>query len=160
MKPINGVVTGIVTAVGAGKVKLKFPWLHESDGGERESNWARIATAMAGNDRGTFLMPEVGDEVIVAFEKGSFDHPYVIGFLWNGKDKPPKKDPPGKDKPPKQDPPGKDKPPKKDPPKKDPPKEDPPGKDKGKDKGKGNGNGEDEEDGKEKGKGKGKGKDK
>ncbi len=92
MKPINGVVTAIVTAVGAGKVKLKFPWLHETDGEERESNWARIATAMAGNDRGTFLMPEVGDEVLVAFEKGSFGNPYVIGFLWNGKDTPPETD--------------------------------------------------------------------
>lgn len=92
MKPVNGVVTGIVTAVGAGKVKLKFPWLHESDGEERESNWARVAVAMAGNDRGTFLMPEVGDEVLVAFEKGSFDNPYVIGFLWNGQDPPPETD--------------------------------------------------------------------
>lgn len=92
MKPINGVVTGIVTHVGAGKVKLKFPWLHEDENEERQSNWARIATAMAGSDRGTFLMPEVEDEVLVAFEKGSFDHPYVIGFLWNGRDEPPDTD--------------------------------------------------------------------
>lgn len=89
MKPINGVVIGIVTAVRPGEVKLKFPWLHEEDDEEKESNWARIATAMAGNNRGTFLMPEVNDEVLVAFEKGSFQHPYVIGFLWNGEDKPP-----------------------------------------------------------------------
>lgn len=92
MKPINGVVIGIVTQVRPGEVKLKFPWLHESEDEEKESNWARIATAMAGNDRGTFLMPEVDDEVLVAFEKGSFEHPYVIGFPWNGKDKPPADD--------------------------------------------------------------------
>lgn len=92
MKPINGVVTAVVTQVRPGEVKLKFPWLHESEDEEKESNWARIATAMAGNDRGTFLMPEVDDEVLVAFEKGSFEHPYVIGFLWNGQDKPPETD--------------------------------------------------------------------
>jgi len=92
MRTINGVVTGIVTQVRAGEVKLKFPWLHESDSEERESNWARIATAMSGNGRGTFLMPEVNDEVLVAFEKGSFQHPYIIGFLWNGHDTPPETD--------------------------------------------------------------------
>ena len=89
---INGVVIGIVTNVGEGKVKIKFPWLHEKDEDEKESNWARIATAMAGNDKGTFFMPEVGDEVLVAFEQGDFNSPYVIGFLWNGKDKPPEID--------------------------------------------------------------------
>lgn len=92
MKPINGVVTAIVTQVRPGEVKLKFPWLHEREDEEKESNWARIATAMAGNDRGTFLMPEKDDEVLVAFEKGSFQHPYVIGFPWNGQDKPPETD--------------------------------------------------------------------
>ena len=92
MKSMNGVVTGIVTKVRPGEVKLKFPWLHESDNEEKESDWARIASAMAGNGRGTFVMPEVNDEVLVAFERGSFNHPYVIGFLWNGKDKPPEND--------------------------------------------------------------------
>jgi phage baseplate assembly protein V len=92
MSTINGVVSGIVTTVGKGEVKVKFPWLHENDGEEKESNWARIATTMAGNDRGTFFMPEVGDEVLVAFEQGDFNHPYVVGFLWNGQDKPPADD--------------------------------------------------------------------
>ena len=44
---------------------------------------------MAGNDRGSYFLPEVGDEVLVAFEQGDIHHPYVIGALWNGKDKPP-----------------------------------------------------------------------
>lgn len=92
MSVINGVVIGIVTNVRKGEAKVKFPWLHQRDEEERESNWARIATAMAGNDKGTFLMPEVGDEVLVAFEQGDFNHPYIIGFLWNGKDKPPEND--------------------------------------------------------------------
>jgi uncharacterized protein involved in type VI secretion and phage assembly len=41
---------------------------------------------MAGNDRGAYFLPEVGDEVLVAFEHGSVDHPFVIGALWNGTD--------------------------------------------------------------------------
>lgn len=88
----GGVVVGIVTRVRKGEAKVKFPWLHQRDEEERESDWARIAAPMAGNDRGAFLMPEVGDEVLVAFEHGDFNHPYIIGFLWNGKDKPPEDD--------------------------------------------------------------------
>jgi len=51
--------------------------------------WARLATMMAGRNRGTFFIPEVGDEVLVAFEHGDQRTPYVIGSLWNGKAKPP-----------------------------------------------------------------------
>ncbi len=51
--------------------------------------WARVATMMAGRNRGTMFVPDVGDEVLVAFERGDMRHPYVIGALWNGKDKPP-----------------------------------------------------------------------
>jgi uncharacterized protein involved in type VI secretion and phage assembly len=51
--------------------------------------WARVATLMAGRNRGTLFIPEVGDEVLVAFEGGDPRLPYVIGSLWNGKDKPP-----------------------------------------------------------------------
>lgn len=90
MKSMNGVVIGIVTAVKEGEVKVKYPWLQEDD--EEQSDWIRIATAMAGKDKGTFFMPELDDEVLVVFEQGSFNHPYIVGFLWNGKDKPPEKD--------------------------------------------------------------------
>ena len=51
--------------------------------------WARVATMMAGRNRGTMFVPDVGDEVLVAFERGDMRYPYVIGALWNGKDKPP-----------------------------------------------------------------------
>jgi len=70
---------------GLGRVKLKYPW--REDG--QESFWARIAVPMAGHDRGTYFLPEVGDEVLVAFDKGDIQHPYVLGALWNGKDTPP-----------------------------------------------------------------------
>jgi phage protein D/phage baseplate assembly protein gpV len=85
----GGVVIGIVTNIkdpdGLSRVKVKFPWLDN----DQESDWARLATPGAGKDRGFFSMPEVEDEVLVAFEQGDRNKPYVLGGLWNGKDKPP-----------------------------------------------------------------------
>jgi uncharacterized protein involved in type VI secretion and phage assembly len=93
---IFGVVIGLVTnnkdPEKMGRVKLKFPWLSDTD----ESDWARMAVPMAGNDRGFFFLPEVDDEVLVAFEQGNSRFPYVLGVLWNGKDKPPLKNEDGK----------------------------------------------------------------
>jgi uncharacterized protein involved in type VI secretion and phage assembly len=93
---IAGVVIGIVTnnqdPDGMGRVKLNFPWRDDSD----ESHWARVATLMAGKERGAFFLPEVGDEVLVAFEHGDISHPYVVGALWNGVDKPPETNDDGK----------------------------------------------------------------
>ena len=51
--------------------------------------WARLASLMAGDNRGTWFIPDVNDEVLVAFEGGDVRRPYVIGALWNGRDKPP-----------------------------------------------------------------------
>jgi uncharacterized protein involved in type VI secretion and phage assembly len=93
---INGVVIGVVTnnqdPDGMGRVKLKFAWLSS----DAESNWARIAVLMAGPGRGSYFLPEVDDEVLVAFEHGDANYPYVLGSLWNGKDKPPLKNDDGK----------------------------------------------------------------
>lgn len=93
---IYGVVTGIVTdnkdPEKMGRVKVKLPWLAE----DAESNWARITNPMAGNDRGLFYLPEVDDEVLVAFEHGDLRFPYVLGALWNGKDNPPETNEDGK----------------------------------------------------------------
>jgi len=92
MSLVFGVVTGKVTDVkdplGIGRVRVNFPWLP----GENQSYWAPVATMMAGKQRGSWFMPELGDDVLVAFEQGHVDHPYVLGFLWNGKDKPPRTD--------------------------------------------------------------------
>lgn len=86
---IEGVALGLVTnnkdPEGLGRVKVKYPWREDS----QESYWARLAVLAAGNDRGTLWLPEVGDEVLLAFDKGDIEHPYVLGALWNGKDKPP-----------------------------------------------------------------------
>jgi uncharacterized protein involved in type VI secretion and phage assembly len=93
---IAGVVIGIVTnnqdPDGMGRVKLNFPWRDDSD----ESHWARVGTLMAGKERGAFFLPEVGDEVLVAFDHGDISHPYVVGALWNGVDKPPETNEDGK----------------------------------------------------------------
>ena len=72
---------------GLGRVKVTYPWLSNTD----TSYWARLATPMAGKERGFFFLPEVGDEVLVAFEHGMIEFPYVLGGLWNGVDKPPEK---------------------------------------------------------------------
>jgi uncharacterized protein involved in type VI secretion and phage assembly len=88
---IPGVVVGIVTnnrdPWGIGRVKVKLPHLGEAD----ESNWARIAVPMAGMERGIYFLPEVGDEVLVAFERANPRFPFILGALWNGKEPPPAK---------------------------------------------------------------------
>jgi uncharacterized protein involved in type VI secretion and phage assembly len=84
-----GVVIGVVTdnkdPGGLGRVKARLPWL--ADGAE--TDWARVVTPMAGSKRGMYFLPEVDDEVLVAFEHGDPAAPYVLGGLWNGKDAPP-----------------------------------------------------------------------
>jgi uncharacterized protein involved in type VI secretion and phage assembly len=89
MKRYPGVVTGIVKDLndpdGQGRIELQFPWLSESV----PSSWAPVASALAGKERGAFFMPELDDEVLVAFEHGDFNHPFIVGFLWNGVDTPP-----------------------------------------------------------------------
>lgn len=57
--------------------------------------WARVATMNAGRNRGTMFLPEVGDEVLVAFERGDVRAPCVIGSLWNAKARPPANSDPG-----------------------------------------------------------------
>lgn len=93
---INGVVVGIVSdnrdLQGLGRVKVKFPWRDDQD----ESYWARIASLMGGPNRGAYFLPEVGDEVLVAFDHGDIKHPYIVGALWNGVDRPPESNSDGK----------------------------------------------------------------
>src|SRR5262249_37561076 len=56
---------------------------------EHASDWARVVTPGGGPTRGLEFIPEVNDEVLIGFEHGDVHHPYVLGGLWNGKDKPP-----------------------------------------------------------------------
>jgi len=86
---LKGVGIGLVTQnkdpEGLCRVKVRFPW-HDKPS---ESYWARLAMPMAGAGRGLVLIPEVGDEVLVAFEREDLRFPYVLGSLYNGKDTPP-----------------------------------------------------------------------
>lgn len=68
-----------------GRVRVKFPTLTE----EHMSNWARVVSVGAGAARGFNCLPEINDEVLVAFEHGDIHRPYVIGGVWNGTDAPP-----------------------------------------------------------------------
>ena len=93
---IYGVVGGIVVnnkdPDKMGRVKVKIPRIS----GDEESNWARIVSFMGGKERGAFFLPEIDDEVLVAFEYGDINMPYIIGSLWNGVDKPPEDNSNGK----------------------------------------------------------------
>lgn len=73
---------------GTGRVKVTLPWSPDT-GSDRYEVWARVATFMGGNNRGSWFIPEVNDEVLLAFEAGDPRRPYVLGSLWNGVDKPP-----------------------------------------------------------------------
>jgi phage protein D/phage baseplate assembly protein gpV len=88
---IIGKVENNMDEEGLGRVQLSFPHLSDTN----LSNWARVATPMAGSNKdtsasgGLFFLPDVGDEVLVAFENGDINVPIVIGSLWNGVTRPP-----------------------------------------------------------------------
>jgi uncharacterized protein involved in type VI secretion and phage assembly len=73
---------------GQGRVKVTLPWAPDN-GGARYEAWARLATLMAGKNRGSWFIPDPGDEVVIGFEGGDSRRPYVIGSVWNGKDSSP-----------------------------------------------------------------------
>jgi len=81
-------VTDLKDPDSQGRVKVKLPWSPDNDGGSYDV-WARLAVLMAGNNRGTWFIPDVNDEVLVVFEGGDARRPYVVGALWNGSDTPP-----------------------------------------------------------------------
>jgi len=81
-------VSDIKDPDGQGRVKVTLPWSPDTSGSEY-ATWARLATLMGGDKRGSWFIPDVGDEVLVCFEAGDPRRPYVVGGLWNGKDGPP-----------------------------------------------------------------------
>lgn len=82
---VIGIVTNNNDPDKLGRVRVKFPAL----GSTIEGWWARVSTIGAGNQRGVFMLPQPGDEVVVMFEHGDTRRPIVIGTLFNGSDKPP-----------------------------------------------------------------------
>lgn len=86
-------MTGVVSARvvshndprGIGRVQIKYDWMEEA-----QTAWARMTTPSAGGGRGFMFMPELGDEVLVAFEHGDPERPFVVGALWNATDSAPR----------------------------------------------------------------------
>ncbi|AIV35748.1 VgrG-related protein [Streptomyces sp. R1] len=85
----NAIVTDVQDPLKQGRVKLQFPWLDDT----YVSDWAR-SVQLGGVAGGGIFPMDVGDEVLVAFDRGALDHPFVIGGLYNGRDVPTKNDVP------------------------------------------------------------------
>lgn len=79
-------VTNIVDRENLGRVEVKFPWL-TATGETAVRSWARLCSVYADDNQGFQVMPEVGSEVLVAFGAGLFEWPYIVGSVWNGKEK-------------------------------------------------------------------------
>jgi len=88
-EPLIGIVTDNKDPSKLGRVKLKVPILSDQD----TTFWCPIIMLGASKNRGWFFIPEKDDEVLVMFEHGDVNRPLVVGALWNGKDKPPDKNP-------------------------------------------------------------------
>ncbi|WP_018353265.1 phage baseplate assembly protein V [Longispora albida] len=85
-----GVYPALVTTIAdpeyQGKVEVSFPWLG-TDGNREVRAWATLCSPYADNNQGFQVVPEVGSQVVVAFEAGNLRRPYIIGCAWNGKAK-------------------------------------------------------------------------
>ncbi len=81
----TGVVTDNNDPEGIGRVKVRLSWNSSNE----ETEFIRVLTPDGGGERGWFMLPEVGDEVLVGYERGNPDVPVVLGCLYNGMDKPP-----------------------------------------------------------------------
>ncbi len=92
MRSSDAFVIGKITEVndpeGLGRVKVRYPHL-----GDTLTEWSPVSSIMAGAGRGCFFMPEVDDEVLVAPQQGDWNHPFIIGFVWNPVQAPPSQDP-------------------------------------------------------------------
>jgi phage baseplate assembly protein V len=87
VRQLEGVYRGVVTDVrdkeGLGRVQVKVPDV------EAKPAWAPVATLMAGDRRGSWFVPDTGDEVLIAFQAGDASRPVVLGSLWSAKARPP-----------------------------------------------------------------------
>lgn len=85
----HGLYPASVTALGGDpdgrlRIEVEFPWLPD-DGSGAPRAWATPVTPYADDDQGFQMLPEIGSTVVVGFQAGNLDHPYVIGAVWNGK---------------------------------------------------------------------------
>ncbi len=66
---------------GMARVKVQFPWQKLT--GET-TPWIRVVTPHGGGDKGFHFIPEIGEEVLVGFEGGNAERPYMMGSLYHG----------------------------------------------------------------------------
>ncbi len=78
-------VTDIVDDRQLGRVEVRYPWLG-ADGDRDVRAWATLCSPYADDQQGLLVLPEVGSQVVVAFEAGNLRRPYVLGAVWNGKE--------------------------------------------------------------------------
>jgi uncharacterized protein involved in type VI secretion and phage assembly len=76
----RAIVVDIQDPDGAGRIKIKLPFL-----GNEVELWARVSLPLGGNKTGLWALPDIGDEVLVAFEEEDPRRPFVLGSVWNGK---------------------------------------------------------------------------
>ena len=79
------IVTDLVDDDSLGRVQVRFPWLG-ADGDRDVRAWATLCSPYADDEQGLLALPEVGSQVVVAFEAGNLRRPYVIGAVWNGRE--------------------------------------------------------------------------
>lgn len=82
---VVGKVINPVDPMALGRLQVQLPFIDSVD----LSPWARVAVPMAGVAHGSYFIPNLGDEVLVAFEHGDVRAPYIIGSLWNAMAPPP-----------------------------------------------------------------------
>jgi uncharacterized protein involved in type VI secretion and phage assembly len=87
---VIALVTDVTDPMFNGRVKVKYPWMPNSSMGPISSGWARVASLGGGKNGGIYFTPEVNDEVLVVFEQGDVNYPYIVGVLWNKMDRPPR----------------------------------------------------------------------
>ena len=80
-------VTDIVDDRPLGRIQVRFPWLGQA--GATVRAWATLLTPYADDKQGLWVLPAVGTQVVVAFEAGDVNRPYIVGSCWNGKEKMP-----------------------------------------------------------------------
>lgn len=90
---VFGLVTALVTAIYEdGNYEVTYLTMDE-----QTSTPARVMMPMAGSRRGTYFLPEVGDEVVVGFEVGDTSLPIILGAVWNEEAQPPEQANPSPD---------------------------------------------------------------
>jgi phage protein D len=85
---VIGVVTNNMDPLQMGRVKVRFPHLGSLP--PVLSNWCRVVSQSGGMMSGSYFIPDINTEVLVAFEHGNVNYPYILGTLWNNLDRPPK----------------------------------------------------------------------